>query len=70
MTMYGRTRVRRRQLGLLDDVPRCSRCDQPNDRLPQRYCRSCHNASMRRWRAEHVFVSRATHCFTQERAGS
>lgn len=64
MTMHQTTRDRRRQRGLLDDEPRCSRCDGINDRLPQRYCRPCHNARMRQYRAEHKYVSREAVCFT------
>lgn len=32
----------------------CSKCGQPNDRLPQRYCRSCHAAYARDHRPRHV----------------
>lgn len=60
------TRQRRRERGLLDDEPRCSRCDQVNDRVPQRYCRACHAARMRQYRAEHVVVSREIFRSTQE----
>ncbi len=28
----------------------CSKCGKPNDRFPQRYCRTCHAAYMRDWR--------------------
>jgi hypothetical protein len=66
MTMHRATRDRRRQRGLLDDRLRCSRCDAINDRSPHRYCRACHAATMRDWRARHVFVSRETVCTTQE----
>lgn len=30
--------------------PVCSTCGEPNDRVPQRYCRSCHAAYMRDFR--------------------
>jgi hypothetical protein len=69
MTMHQATRDRRRQRGLLDDEPRCSRCDGVNDRLPQRWCRACHNENMRRWRSSRVYVvSHETPYFTQEAA--
>ena len=29
----------------------CSKCGEPHDRLGQRYCRACHAAAMREWRA-------------------
>ena len=32
----------------------CSKCQKPNDRLPQRYCRACHAAYMRTHRPRHV----------------
>ena len=32
----------------------CSKCGQPNDRLPQRYCRACHAAYARENRPRHV----------------
>ena len=32
----------------------CSKCDGPNDRLPQRYCRACHAAYARSTRSRHV----------------
>lgn len=51
MKMRLTTRQRRRDRGLLDDVPRCSRCDGPNDRLPQRYCVACHRVYNRNWNA-------------------
>lgn len=35
----------------------CSRCDKPNDRLPQRYCRVCHAANMRKVRPKHCELS-------------
>ena len=35
----------------------CSSCGNPNDRLPQRRCRACHNAYMRRWRPKHSELS-------------
>ncbi len=31
----------------------CSKCGQPNDRLPQRYCRACHAAYARDRRPLH-----------------
>ena len=53
MTAYPETRYRRRQAGLTDDVPRCSKCDQPNDRAPQRYCTACNRVYQRAWRRSH-----------------
>jgi hypothetical protein len=35
----------------------CSRCGQPNDRLPQRYCRACHAAYAKANRARHAELS-------------
>jgi hypothetical protein len=35
----------------------CSKCDGPNDRLPQRYCRACHAAYARENRPRHVDLS-------------
>jgi hypothetical protein len=32
---------------------KCSKCGKANDRLPQRYCKSCHAANMRRTRPKH-----------------
>lgn len=46
------TRDRRRAAGIRDVVPRCSGCDKPNERAPQRYCRECHNAYQKAWAAE------------------
>jgi hypothetical protein len=31
----------------------CSKCQKPNDRLPQRYCKSCHAENMRNTRPKH-----------------
>jgi hypothetical protein len=31
----------------------CSKCRQPNDRAPQRYCKKCHAEYMRAWRPKH-----------------
>jgi hypothetical protein len=31
----------------------CSKCGLANDRLPQRYCKKCHAANMRRTRPKH-----------------
>lgn len=31
----------------------CSKCNGPNDRAPQRYCKICHAANMRAWRPKH-----------------
>lgn len=31
----------------------CSKCAGPRDRAGQRYCRACHNAYSRAWRARH-----------------
>jgi hypothetical protein len=60
------TRIRRRELGLLDDVPRCSKCDGPNDRAPQRYCRACNRAYQQNWKRSMVLVPRRT--LTDEQA--
>jgi len=32
----------------------CSKCDRPNDRLPQRYCRACHASYARENRPKHL----------------
>jgi hypothetical protein len=61
--MLLKTRQRRRQLGLLDDEPRCSRCDGINKRWPHRYCHRCHAETMRRLRAA---VSRETFRTTRQ----
>lgn len=34
----------------------CSRCGEPHERAGQRYCSSCHAATMRAWRARRVTV--------------
>lgn len=65
MKMLQKTWERRRERGLLDDVPRCSRCDNPNDRLPQRYCSGCHAKYQQKWRASHPHVSREVLSFTR-----
>lgn len=31
----------------------CGRCGEANDRLPQRWCRLCHNAYAREWKRRH-----------------
>lgn len=54
------TRQRRREHGLADDVPRCSKCDGLNDRAPQRYCAGCHARYQQAWRARHRIVPRET----------
>lgn len=59
MRMRQQTRDRRRESGLLDDVPRCSRCDLPNDRAPYRYCRACNRAYQKSWRAERVAIPKS-----------
>lgn len=60
MKMRAETRRRRRESGLLDDVVRCSKCDAPNDRAPQRYCRACKRAyDSARWR-KHALVPKET----------
>jgi hypothetical protein len=58
--MLQTTRDRRRETGMLDDAPRCSRCDGPNDRLSQGqgYCRSCHNAYQKKWAADQLAMAR------------
>ena len=35
----------------------CSKCNGPNDRLPQRYCRACHSAERRRNRPRYSELS-------------
>lgn len=35
----------------------CSRCGSPRDRPGQRYCRACHNAYQRAWRAPYWALS-------------
>ena len=35
----------------------CSKCGEPNDRLPQRYCRVCHAAYAREHRPRYVDLS-------------
>ena len=54
------TRKRRREQGLLDDVVRCSKCDQPNERAPQRYCSACNRLYQRDWRRGRVMVPKET----------
>jgi hypothetical protein len=56
--MHAKTRERRRESGLLDGVPRCSKCDRPNDRAPQRYCRACNTAYQKEWGRGRVKVPR------------
>jgi hypothetical protein len=56
--IHGKTRERRRESGLLDDVVRCSKCDQPNDRAPQRYCRACKNEYARLYNKKFIKVPR------------
>jgi len=68
MKMLAKTRQRRRERGLLDGAPRCSKCDQPNRRASQRYCARCHAEYMKGWRARHVYVSRETLRSTEGRA--
>lgn len=66
MTPYQTTRDRRKEAGRRDGnnhAPLCSKCDQPNDRLPQRYCRSCHADWMRVKRSRDV--SHGTFCSTE-----
>jgi hypothetical protein len=66
MTAHHKTRERRRADGNLGDWGwLCSRCDEPNDRVPQRYCRACHRLYMQEHRARHVAVSRDTLCSTR-----
>ncbi len=50
--IHSQTRQRRRERGIEDDLPRCSHCDRPNDRSPQRYCTGCHNTYQKNWAAE------------------
>lgn len=54
------TRKRRREQGLLNDAPRCSKCDQPNDRAPQRYCTACNRTYQREWRRGRVLVPKGS----------
>jgi len=58
------TRQRRRERGISDDLIRCSKCDEPNDRAPQRYCGACHAVYMRGWRAKPSHLSHETFCST------
>lgn len=34
----------------------CQKCEGPNDRLGQRYCRPCHANYMREWRKTHKLI--------------
>lgn len=56
MTAETTTRRRRFEAGIGDGSRLCSKCDKPNDRPPHRYCRACHGAYMRGWRAGRVMV--------------
>ncbi len=59
MTAYPETRHRRRQAGLQQDGQLlCSKCDAPNDRAPQRYCKACHATYQNRWSAEQRRLAR------------
>lgn len=69
MTPHKSTRERRRETGAADISPQCSRCDNINDRAPQRYCSECHAQYQRDWRKTRVNVSRETFCFMKTRAG-
>jgi hypothetical protein len=60
MMAHVQTRQRRREHGLADDVPRCSKCDQPNDRAPQRYCSGCNRTYQREWRRGRVLVPKGS----------
>lgn len=69
MTPHKKTRDRRRARGVKDGTrygPICSKCDQPNDRFPQRYCKKCHNTYQRNWRAEMTTVPRDALCFMED----
>lgn len=68
MTAHAQTRQRRRRKGISGSLPRCSKCDSPNDRAPQRYCARCHAAYQKNWRQEMVMVPRETVCFILEDA--
>lgn len=59
MTAFPETRARRQAAGITDDQPRCSKCDEPNTRKGQRYCKKCHAAYQKRYRATSN-VSRVT----------
>jgi hypothetical protein len=68
MTAHKKTRDRRRAANNFADWGwLCARCDEPNDRVPQRYCRACHALYMREYRASRVVVvvSRETFCSTR-----
>lgn len=58
MTAEAKTCDRRRDAGIRDVIPRCSSCDEPNDRLPNRYCKACHNTYQKRWAAEQRELAR------------
>lgn len=60
--IHSDARQRRRERGITDNLPRCSRCDEPNPRPGQRYCGRCHAEYMKGWRAENV--SRGRFCST------
>lgn len=66
MASHFETRERRRARGILDDVPRCSKCDEPNDRPGQRYCSDCNRIYQRDWRRARAMVPRET--VTEEQA--
>lgn len=57
MTAHAKTRVRRREAGN-NIKPACSKCDGPNDRAPQRYCKACHAEYQNKWAAEQRRMAR------------
>ncbi len=73
MTAYPETRHRRREGGIATDGPLCSKCDQPNDRHPQRYCTACNRTYQREWKRGRAMVPieimpiRLTHTPTRAR---
>ncbi|MDB5550823.1 MAG: hypothetical protein JWL86_807 [Rhizobium sp.] len=69
MTAHSQTRTRRREAQDEAPAPLCSKCDQTNDRAPQRYCARCHAGYQRDWRKGRVNVSHETFCFMQAQIG-
>jgi hypothetical protein len=66
VTSHFETRQRRRERGLLDDEPRCSKCDGLNERAPQRYCVACNREYQREWKRSRAMVPRES--LTEEQA--
>lgn len=54
------TGARLRHPEIPDGVAICSKCEGVNNRAPHRYCRACHAAYQRDWRAGRVYVPRDT----------